>query len=79
MKRPGAANLKKAKELKALRKARGLKGFWVASRMGIASSYLSILENGKKRWTTNMIDLFMEAIDSPPTVRELTSRSLQSK
>jgi transcriptional regulator with XRE-family HTH domain len=55
-------NHQRAKKLKALRMAKGLKGYWVATRLGIGPGYLSNLERGKRRWTSAMVKNYLQAI-----------------
>lgn len=38
---------------------------WVARRMGISSSYLSLLLSGKRRWTPALRERFAAAVDRP--------------
>ena len=43
----------------------GRMGTWVARRMGISSSYLSLLLSGKRRWTPALRERFAVAVDRP--------------
>jgi hypothetical protein len=43
----------------------GRKRDWVSRQMGISESYLSLLLNGKRRWTTSMQSRFALATGVP--------------
>lgn len=53
---------KEGARLKAIRKSKGLKGYWVAEKMGVSTTYFSALENGDRHWSPALVTRYMEAI-----------------
>jgi len=50
-------------ELRDIIKENGIKQSWIASRLGISASYLSMILNNKRRLTREMESEFNQIID----------------
>lgn len=49
-------------EMRERRKKAGLKLAWVAQKMGISVSHLCYLEQGKRRWSTDLAARYLGAL-----------------
>jgi len=57
-----ASNQSTGKKLKSLRTEKGVKLRWIAEKIGISESYLSMLESGVRNWTPELVQKYEEAL-----------------
>jgi transcriptional regulator with XRE-family HTH domain len=55
-------NTATGERLRKKREERGLKAYWVADRMGIDNTLLSMLEHGRRNWTPDLIAAYEKVI-----------------
>lgn len=52
----------RGKHLRELRKRKGIVAKFVAAKIHVSQQYLSMLENGERHWTEELVAKFMAAI-----------------
>tara|TARA_A100000172_G_scaffold80972_1_gene72162 strand:+ start:5242 stop:5481 length:240 start_codon:yes stop_codon:yes gene_type:complete len=53
-------------EIKDYLSSRGLKYKWLANRIGVSESYMSLLISGKRNWQEGFINKTADALDIKP-------------